>query len=429
MAASRHAHPGESVAPGSSIVRIPSEPGRRILGFIEQNEERFQRTPDFAAFYEALAGVEMERVGRLFGAIEDVDAGRLARAAREAEALIAAPPRGGDGGHRLAARTFADAVLARARGEDAGGGNLYLGARPPGVQLRAFELLRLRTPLIPFGYASANRALLEAVEERAGGEGRTAVTLIDIGAGQGGQIRSLLRNPAARRLLGPLEVIAVEPDASAATGSGALQRAEESVLATAAELGLDVTFRGIAKRAEDLTPDDLRPASPRSLVLCNCAFVLHHVAAGAGEERTRVLRTLRDAGVDALVLVEPDSNHHDDDLRSRFLYAYRHYRVLAQSLHALLAPADADLVWAEFFAPEVRNVVSHEGARRVERHEEIVRWKERLEQAGFAVDPLCDVLPRAAAPAGFAVCAAADAFTLRYEGVSLLGVLRARPVT
>ena len=44
----------------------------------------------------------------------------------------------------------------------------------------------------------------------------------------------------------------------------------------------------------------------------------------------------------------------------------------------MLAPGDATLVWNEFFAPEVRNIVAHEGVRRVERHEELTRWASRL---------------------------------------------------
>src|SRR5690349_11273711 len=124
--------------------------------------------------------------------------------------------------------------------------------------MRAFELLRLRTPLIPFGYAAANRALLDAVPEP------TEVTLLDVGIGRAGQTRALLKNPAARRLFKRLHVIGVEPDSSFALG-GALEMAQENVLRTAAEVGIEVTFAGIPKLGEHLEVEDIAEAEPRGL--------------------------------------------------------------------------------------------------------------------------------------------------------------------
>jgi hypothetical protein len=70
--------------------------------------------------------------------------------------------------------------------------------------------------------------------------------------------------------------------------------------------------------------------------------------------------------------------------------------------------------------------VAHEGALRVERHEESESWLERLEAGGWTIDtPLELVLP-SAAPRGFEVVHTGKACTLRYEGVSLLAVMRAK---
>ncbi len=391
--------------------------------FLAERAAAFARTPDFDDFFIALTPNESERVGRLWQTTVALRDGAPDAAAAIAESLVRGMPDEDDGSGALAVRTFAEALLARVHGDVAGGGNLYLTARPPGAQLRAFELLRLRTPLIPFAYAAGNRALLEVVEET----GPTEVTLVDLGIGRGGQVRALLRNPSARAAFTSLHVIGVEPDSSASTGSGALEIAETSVLEAAEEAGIPATFTPIAKLAEDLTANDIADAKPRGLFLASSSFSLHHAVVADGERgRHDALRTLRDAGARAVVLVEPDSNHFDDELDVRFAFAYRHYRTLAQVLHETLSPSDASLVWSEFFAPEIRNVIAHDGRLRVERHQELARWGEQLVAAGFTIDPVHDLVPRSAAASGFDVRAQGDAFSLGFRGTSVLGVLRGR---
>lgn len=390
--------------------------------FLAERAEQTRRTPGFAEFFEALGEVERERVERLWAVVRAIEHGGGTAAAQEAESLLRRMPDEDDGAGAAAVRTFAEALLGRIHKRAASGGNLYLGARPPGAQLRAFELLRLRTPFIPFGYAAANRALLNAVREP------RDVTLLDVGIGRGGQVRALLRNPWARRLFRSLHVIGVEPDSSPDAG-GALQTAQANVLAAAYEAGVPTTFTGIAKLAEQLTAADLAAARPRGLLLASGSFSLHHVGLpehGAPRGRSQVLETLREAGFGVVVLLEPDTNHDVDDLPLRFLYAYRHYGTLARSLHAALRASDAFLVWTEFFANEIRNVIGHDGAFRVERHEEADRWVERLAASGFSVDTPAELVAPSAAPAGFEVVHTGHAATLRYEGVSLLAVLRAR---
>ena len=220
----------------------------------------------------------------------------------------------------------------------------------------------------------------------------------------------------------------VEPD-SAPGARGALQMAEANVLEAAEQAGIPATFAGIGKLAEDLTVDDLARARPRGVLLANCSLSLHHVGLpqhGAQRGRADVLRAIHAAGFSRIVLIEPDTNHDEDELALRFLYAYRHYETLARSLHAMLAAEEANLVWREFFTDEIRNVIAHDGALRVERHEETARWLERLETVGWEVDTPEELVAPSAAPPGFEVVHTGRACTLRYEGVSLLGVIRAR---
>ena len=229
----------------------------------------------------------------------------------------------------------------------------------------------------------------------------------------------LLRNPWARRLIRSLHVIGVGPASSPEAG-GALPIAQANVLAAAEEPGIAVTFAGVGKLAEQLTAGDLAAARPRGLLVANGSLALHHVGLphhGAGRGRAEVLSTVREAGFARIVLLEPDTNHDEDDLGLRSLYAYRHYGTLARSLHAALRASDAVLVWSEFFADEIRNVIAHDGALRAERHEEADRWVERLEASGFTVDTPAELVAPSAAPAGFEVVHTGRAATLRYDGV------------
>jgi hypothetical protein len=390
--------------------------------FLEERAFATRGTPSFSAFFDALDAPELPRFERLWTAIRLLDEDLPIDAAEEADALVRSLPDDDDDDGAVVARVFAEALLGRINNESGSGGNLYLDARPPGAQLRAFELLRLRTPLIPFCYAAANRALLDAIDQP------SDVTLLDVGIGRGGQVRALLKNPWARRLIRSLHVIGVEPD-SAPGARGALQMAEANVLEAAKVAGIPTTFAGIGKLAEHLTAEDLAAARPRGVLLANCSLSLHHVGLpehGAARGRTDVLRTIHEAGFSRIVLIEPDTNHDEDELALRFLYAYRHYGTLARSLHAMLTAEDAHLVWREFFTDEIRNVIAHDGALRVERHEETARWLERLESLGWEADTPDELVAPSAAPPGFEVVHTGRACTLCYDGVSLLGVVRAR---
>ncbi|UQA59070.1 GRAS family protein [Polyangium aurulentum] len=392
--------------------------------YIVKAGEKLRHTPGFLDFFRNIGETEKQRIGLLWGALRALVNDQGEEAAIETEGLIRHMPDEEDGHGAIVIRTFAEALRARIYKLEGSGGNLYLDARPPGAQMRAFELLRLRTPLIPFGYAAANRALLDAVPEP------TDVTLLDVGIGRGGQTRALLKNPAARRLFKRLHVIGVEPDSSFALG-GALELAQENVLRTAAEVGIEVTFAGIPKLGEHLEVEDIAEAEPRGLLLANACLSLHHVGVpGQGSKvgRDDVLGVIRQAGFSRLVMVEPDSNHYDDDLALRFLYAYRHYGTIARSLYSMLSRADASLVWSEFFAQEVRNVITHDGPRRVERHEEVGRWVERLTSRGWAMDTPPELVAPSAAPPGFTVESRDDACRLAFRGVSVLGVMRAKAV-
>jgi len=400
----------------------------RLRAFVAARAERFRGSPGFGRFYDQLEPGEGERVGALWSCVEALQMGDERSAAAPAEALVRSMPDEDDAAGAMAVRTFAEALLARVRRHSHGGGNLYTTARPPGAQLRAFELFRQRLPLVSFGWEAATALLCDALARRTSREGPGEVTLVDVGIGRGTELRQLVRQLAVRKLARAVNVVGVDPDSSSAS-FGALEIAQDAVLEAAAEAGLPARFQAVPKVAEELTVADFHSAAPRGAFVAVCALSLHHVAVHGGHAlsgRDAVLRTLRAAGVESLVLVEPDSDHYVDALDARFLYAYRHYRTLARALRARLSPGDAVIVWSEFLAPEVRNVIGHDGVLRVERHEELSRWNQRLVDAGFVVDDVEGPSSGLVAPPGFELVVNRDGCRVGFGGVPLLGVTRAR---
>lgn len=398
---------------------------KKFEEFIHDHPEFEHGTPCFAEFYLGLEPIELERVEKLWEIALNLN--RETTAAELAESLIRTLPDEEDGSGGVVVRDFAEALLGRAQRDDSGGGNLYLDGRPPGSQLRAFELLRRRTPLIPFAYAAANKAILDVLEDY--DEEAQDVTLIDVGVGRGGQLRALVHSPAAQRLIKNLHIIAIEPDSSPSDNAGALEIARDKVLMAGREAGIEITFCGIPQRAESLTIEQITSANPRGTIIANSSFTLHHIGDqknGHAASRKHLLEILRTAGARALIVVEPDSNHTIDDLILRLFYAYRHYRSVFNCLQTILPSAEAGLVWNEFYAPEVLNVIGHDGSRRTERHEETSCWQQRIESAGWNLDQLEEILPQAAAPPGFSVGSQGAVFGLEYRNVRLLGVLRGR---
>jgi hypothetical protein len=393
-----------------------------LLDFVAAQVRETDEELPVAEFHARMPAAEAERVVALWTAARHLAGEELGEATNVAEALVRSMPDESDHQGAVVVRTFAEALLGRARSVSRSGGNLYLGARPPGAQLRAFELLRLRGPLIPFAHAAANKALLHDL--RLGDE----LTLIDLGIGRGTQLRVLLRDPIARQCISHLHVVGVEPDSDAEGERGALELARRTVLDAAAEAGLDARFSAVAKRGEELRAEDF--PSMQGRIFVNAAFAMCHVVPQSDGELDpgSLLALLRELGAETLVLSEADSDHVDERLPVRLLWAYRHYRTVAASLEASLAPADAQLVWTEYFAAEVRNVLGHDGPGRTERHQPSASWARELEEAGWQVDTPRELAPTAGMPAGFSLHASPRGFRLAFDRVPLLAVLHARAV-
>ena len=103
-----------------------------------------------------------------------------------------------------------------------------------------------------------------------------------------------------------------------------------------------------------------------------------------------VLQIIHELSQKVLVLVEQDSSHNGPFFLGRFMEALHYYSAIFDSLDAMLPKYDTRRAKMEqfYFAEEIKNIVSCEGATRVERHERVDQWRRRMSRAGFQVAPI-----------------------------------------
>lgn len=272
---------------------------------------------------------------------------------------------------------FAAAVARRLGTEQAEALNLYL-RRYEQPQIDLFNVLARRLPLASLAGAIANELLAGFLR------GHDEATLLDIGIGTGRQEVLLLEAMAeAGTLPRRLNLIGVEPSLPS------LARAEEALEGVARRLGLSLRFHPIARVAEELSEADweLFGRMPGPLVV-NSAFSLHHMGLREGGTDTRELLFQRLARLQprAVVLCEPNSNHHRASVLERFENAWRHFGAIFRLLDELDMPHEERNAIKRFFGREIEDIVGTvDDERRYERHEHAGAWLARLHRNGFTL--------------------------------------------
>ncbi|KAM7268915.1 hypothetical protein ACFE04_011081 [Oxalis oulophora] len=235
-------------------------------------------------------------------------------------------------------------------------------------------------PYLKFAHFTANQAILEVFATA------TSVHVIDFGLKQGMQWPALMQalawrpgGPPTFRLTG---IGPPQPD-----NSDALQDVGWKLAQLADTIGVEFEFRGfVANSLADLDPAilNLRP-SDEEAVAVNSVFELHPLLARPGG-MNKVLSSIKAMNPKIVTIVEPEANHNSPVFLDRFTESLHYYSSLFDSLEAsgLSAPASPDMVMSEvYLGKQICNIVACEGADRVERHETLDQWRNRLNSAGF----------------------------------------------
>lgn len=227
-------------------------------------------------------------------------------------------------------------------------------------------------PYLKFAHFTANQAILEAFN------GHDCVHVIDFNLMQGLQwpalIQALALRPGGPPFLRLTGIGPPSPDDRDTLREIGLRLAE-----LARSVNVRFSFRGVAAwRLEDVKPWMLQ-VGPNEAVAVNSIMQLHRLL-GSGIDA--MLSWIRSLNPKILTVVEQEANHNGEGFLERFNEALHYYSTVFDSLEA--CPVEPDKGLAEMYLQrEICNVVCCEGVARVERHEPLAKWRDRLAKAGF----------------------------------------------
>lgn len=315
---------------------------------------------------------------------------------------------------RLMGHLVAEALMSRLDRSLVASKNIYIAD----FDIPQIDLFYEMATAYPHIYLSHHIANLALVREVAPLE---AVTLLEIGIGKGTQVEQMFEGLARhpRRMTRRVQLIAIDPD------PGNLQDAEVRVRTLASRLPFSVDIKTRLGLIERMPLESLAPlvASTRGELVINSAYTLHHIIPSKGDPhvRTTVLRKLAALGPRLITLIEPDSDHHEEDLTRRFHNCWTHFMAVFELVDAApLGPAVRFSIKEKFFGREIRDMFGVADAFRCERHERTEQWELRLARAGFECAPTPVVGPL---PERCDVRSEAGAVRLGYGSTDLISVI------
>jgi hypothetical protein len=244
-------------------------------------------------------------------------------------------------------------------------------------QTELFYSMAEAVPFVYVGHFLANRYLAQAVCDL------RSFTILDIGIGNGGQVKKLLDILAGNRgKVESVRIVGLDPvQKNLAEAGSRFEKAKK-------DYPFRVEFQPLCSMVENLNDDEfesIREMSKGNLVI-NSAFSFHHTSHPLKDQqsRTDLLRRLASLGPRILTLVEPNSNHDTEELVKRVHHSWEHFG----NVFALVDEAEIDsshkyLIKGKFFAREIRDIFGVSDHFRCERHELYESWLLRLFKAGY----------------------------------------------
>lgn len=236
-------------------------------------------------------------------------------------------------------------------------------------QIELFRILIEKFPFVKHSQAMVNRRILDAIGSH------PEITLMDIGIGQGIQVLRLLQDAEQIQTLRTVHVVGIEPFADA------LEDSRQRIEAFAKTSRINITFEGVCAFAEDIDFHVLHVGSAPLMV--NASLALHHIR--TQEQRFKTLLGIRSLNPAALLLIEPNSDHFQDDYYRRYQCCFNHYYNLFCVIDRLEIAEEDKNTLKLFFGREINDVLGNEDAQRFEKHEPAVGWLDKLMRTGFNI--------------------------------------------
>ncbi|KAF5195155.1 Scarecrow-like transcription factor pat1 [Thalictrum thalictroides] len=236
-------------------------------------------------------------------------------------------------------------------------------------------------PYLKFAHFTANQAILEAFE------GQDYVHVIDFNLMHGLQWPALIQALALRPGGPPsLRLTGIGPPSP--DGRDSLREIGLRLAELAWSVNVPFSFRGVAaSRLDDVKPWMLLPVDPIEAVAVNSIMQLHRILGPdpirGGSPIDTVLSWIRSLNPKIVTVIEQEANHNQPEFLDRFTEALYYYSTMFDSLEASTTLQPEKSVAEIYIQKEICNVVCCEGTGRVERHEPLIKWRERLTRAGF----------------------------------------------
>ncbi|XP_073153767.1 GRAS family protein RAM1-like [Henckelia pumila] len=241
--------------------------------------------------------------------------------------------------------------------------------------LKIYQILYQACPYIKFAHFTANQAIFEAFDAE------HRVHIIDLDILQGYQWPAFMQALAARPGGAPfLRITGVCPSPESVRETG------RCLTELAHSLHVPFEFHPVGEELENLKPHMFNRRVGEALAV-NSVNRLQRVPANC---LGNLLTMIRDQAPNIVTIVEQEASHNGPYFLGRFLEALHYYSAIFDSLDATFPPDSAQRAKVEqhIFAPEIRNIVAHEGPERVMRHERLEKWRKIMEGKGFQGVPL-----------------------------------------
>lgn len=316
----------------------------------------------------------LQLVHLLLACADAISKNKIDVAAQKLEELYSHASLFGDSMQRIAA-FFTEGLAARIVGKDNPMYKNLMQQSRLDDYLSAFTTLYKVCPYFQFGHFTANQAILEAVADH------PVVHIIDLDLMQGFQWPGLIQSLSERDEGPPkLKITGI------GTSCTSLQDTGRRLAAFAETYGVPFEFHAVVGELEDLAPRELGVISGEAVAV-NCVMQLHRLG---HEKLNQFISGLRTLGPVMVTLVEQEANHNTSTFMGRFVEALHYYAAVFDSLDSSLPLASEERAKIEqlYFAQQIKNIVACKGADRIERHETLDIWQQRMELAGFRQLPL-----------------------------------------
>ncbi|KAJ3706890.1 hypothetical protein LUZ61_010595 [Rhynchospora tenuis] len=249
-------------------------------------------------------------------------------------------------------------------------------------QRKAIQLLHDTSPCFKLGFLAANLAILRSTDG-------SQLHLIDFDIGTGSQHAGLIQALGASRRNVVFKITVVSDPTSPFTAAAVSQtKSVVDRLKKAAEhAAVDLRFNIVTCRVSELDRVKLG-CEPGETLAVNLAYVLSRVpdeSVSPANPRDELLRRVRSLGPHVVTLVEQEMNGNTAPFTTRFTEACGHFGAILDSLQVSWSRNSMERSQVEAaLARKAVNLVSKEGAERVERCEVLGKWRARMSMAGLA---------------------------------------------